>query len=42
MKIKLIIFDLDGVLVDSRPMHFDALNLALAAIDDKYVINYDV
>jgi len=26
---KLIIFDLDGVLIESREMHFDALNLAL-------------
>ncbi len=39
MKIKLIIFDLDGVLIDSRPLHYHALNSALADIDEKYVIN---
>lgn len=33
-----IIFDLDGVLIDSKTSHFDALNLALADIDPKYVI----
>lgn len=27
--IKLIIFDLDGVLVDSREIHYEALNMAL-------------
>ena len=36
--IKLIIFDLDGVLVDARDLHYQALNRALATIDDKYVI----
>jgi len=39
MAIKLIIFDLDGVLVDAREIHYEALNLALATIDDRYVIN---
>ena len=34
----LIIFDLDGVLIDSKTMHFTALNLALESIDPKYVI----
>lgn len=38
MSIKLIIFDLDGVLVDAKNMHFIALNKALAEISDKYVI----
>lgn len=38
MKIKLIIFDLDGVLIDSRPLHYEALNLALRDIDSQYVI----
>lgn len=38
MVIKLIITDLDGVLVDSREMHYEALNRALATISDKYVI----
>jgi len=38
-KIKLIIFDLDGVLVDSREIHYKALNDALAKIDEKYIIS---
>ena len=37
--IKLIIFDLDGVLVDARELHYEALNRALLEIDKKYVIN---
>lgn len=37
--IKLLIFDLDGVLVDSRKLHYTALNRALAEVDAKYVIN---
>ena len=36
--IKLVIFDLDGVLVDSRELHYEALNRALAEFDPKYVI----
>ncbi len=36
---KLIIFDLDGVLIDSKEIHFDCLNKALASIDLKYVIS---
>ena len=36
---KLIIWDLDGVLVDSRELHYVALNMALAAIDPKYNIS---
>lgn len=38
---KLIIFDLDGVLIDSKDLHFDSLNVALALIDKKYVITRD-
>ena len=38
---KLVIFDLDGVLVDSRDMHYEALNCALSNIDEKYVITRD-
>lgn len=35
---KLIVFDLDGVLVDSKTIHFDALNDALRALNPYYVI----
>jgi len=35
----LVIFDLDGVLIDSRDMHYDALNLALSNVGAKYVIS---
>lgn len=38
---KLIIFDLDGVLIDSRDVHYEALNAALEKVDVKYVINRD-
>ena len=34
--IKLVIFDLDGVLVDAREIHYEALNAALKDIDEKY------
>ena len=36
--IKLIIFDMDGVLVDARELHYDALNLALKDVDERFVI----
>ena len=36
--IKLLIFDLDGVLVNARELHYNALNRALKSIDKKYVI----
>jgi len=36
--IKLILFDLDGVLIDAKKLHYDALNLALG---DKYFISED-
>jgi beta-phosphoglucomutase-like phosphatase (HAD superfamily) len=35
----LIVFDLDGVLIDSKDIHFNALNLALNDVDPKYVIS---
>ena len=35
---KLIIFDLDGTLIDSRELHFDALNDALKKVGSQYVI----
>jgi HAD superfamily hydrolase (TIGR01509 family) len=37
--IKLVVFDLDGVLVDARELHYEALNLALAEVGEEYVIN---
>jgi HAD superfamily hydrolase (TIGR01509 family) len=36
---KLIIFDLDGVLIDSRELHYDALNDALRKVGEEYVIS---
>lgn len=36
--IKLVIFDLDGVLCHTRDWHYEALNMALADIDQKYII----
>ena len=38
-KIKLVIFDLDGVLVDSRELHYEALNRALEEVGHQYVIH---
>ena len=35
---KLIIFDLDGVLIESRELHYTSLNNALSKLDTKYVI----
>ncbi|GIR19877.1 hypothetical protein CM15mP35_01380 [bacterium] len=35
--IKLVIFDLDGVLYESKEFHFDALNSALEEIDKNYL-----
>lgn len=37
---KLVCFDLDGVLVDSKEIHFQALNKALGTVDLKYVISH--
>jgi HAD superfamily hydrolase (TIGR01509 family) len=37
----LCIFDLDGVLIESREIHYEALNRALEKIDKKYVISRD-
>lgn len=41
MAIKLIIFDLDGVLVEAKNIHYETLNKALHELDtsDKYVIS---
>ena len=38
---KLVIFDLDGVLIDSRNLHYNTLNNALAKVDPNYVINIE-
>lgn len=38
MPIRLIIFDLDGVLVDAKDLHYECLNQALASVDPKFVI----
>ena len=38
--IKLVIFDLDGVLYDSKEFHFNALNDALSEVDEKYKISF--
>jgi beta-phosphoglucomutase-like phosphatase (HAD superfamily)/dTDP-glucose pyrophosphorylase len=35
---KLVIFDLDGVLIDSRELHYVALNDALRKVGEQYVI----
>ena len=37
--IKLVIFDLDGVLYESKEFHFDALNSALKEVDKKFIIS---
>ena len=39
--IKLVIFDLDGVLVSSKELHFKALNTALSTIDPAYQISFN-
>jgi len=39
--IKLIVFDLDGVLVETKKLHYDAFNKALRDVDPKYEIGYD-
>jgi len=36
--IKMIIFDLDGVLIDARDLHYEALNDAISQIDPKFII----
>lgn len=38
---KLVIFDLDGVLLDSREIHYVALNRALQNVDPKFIINQE-
>ena len=41
MDIKFIIFDLDGVLLEAKEIHFNALNSALKEIDDKFIISWE-
>lgn len=38
---KLVIFDLDGVLVDSQEIHYETFNRAILEIDSRYVITRD-
>jgi beta-phosphoglucomutase-like phosphatase (HAD superfamily)/dTDP-glucose pyrophosphorylase len=38
---RLFIFDLDGVLVDSKEIHYNALNQALMLVDKKYTISLE-
>lgn len=40
MKITTILFDLDGVLVSTKHLHFTVLNEALSECDDAYVISW--
>lgn len=37
--IKLIIFDLDGVLIDAKEIHYESLNEAISKVDSKYIIS---
>ena len=37
--VKLIIFDLDGVLVEAKQIHYDTLNQALREVGEEYVIS---
>ena len=39
MRVKAIIFDLDGVLFDGVDLHFKSFNKALSNVDEKYVIS---
>lgn len=36
---KLVIFDLDGVLLDAKEIHYQSLNRALTLVDSKYIIS---
>jgi len=38
---RLIIFDLDGVLIDTKPLHYAALNEALADVSSKFIISWE-
>jgi HAD superfamily hydrolase (TIGR01509 family) len=38
---KLVVFDLDGVLVDSKDLHYLALNHAISMVSQEYRISYE-
>jgi len=40
MIIKAIIFDLDGVLIETKELHFYALNQAIIKFDPRFQISY--
>jgi HAD superfamily hydrolase (TIGR01509 family) len=40
MNFKLVIFDLDGVLIDTRELHFEVLNEALKEVSEEYIISH--
>jgi beta-phosphoglucomutase-like phosphatase (HAD superfamily) len=37
-KIKLILFDLDGVITDTKDIHYEVLNKAISEVDPIYII----
>lgn len=39
--VKLVIFDLDGVLISAKDIHYEALNTAIGSIEQKYIITKD-
>ena len=39
--IKLIIFDLDGVIVEAKNIHYESLNLAISKYDEMCVIDWN-
>lgn len=41
MKNKLVIWDLDGVLIESREIHFKALNAALRDVSERFTISWE-
>lgn len=41
MSIRLVIFDLDGVIIASRDMHYQCLNDAIAECDKSFIISYE-
>jgi HAD superfamily hydrolase (TIGR01509 family) len=41
MAIKVVLFDLDGVIIDAKKIHFNALNDAIFIFDSKCIISYE-